>query len=86
MKSRKCKFTQRELQFLKYIILADRIRIDPEKIMKMVTLPVLTNLKELRLRLGLFSYYRQYIKEFSDITRPIYELTREKNDKPVLFE
>jgi len=45
-----------------------------------------TNLKELRSRLGLFSYYRQYIKGFSDITRPMYELTREENGKAVPFE
>ena len=52
----------------------------------MVTLSSSTNLKELRSRLGLFSYYQQYIKGFSDITRPIYELIREENGKPVLFE
>ncbi len=34
----------------------------------------------------MFSYYRQYIKGFSDITRPMYELTREENGKVVPFE
>ena len=52
----------------------------------MVTLSPLTNLKELRSRLGLFFYYRQYIKGFSDITKPMYELTREENGKAVPFE
>src|SRR6266498_6130148 len=52
----------------------------------MVTLSSLTNLKELRLRLGLFSYYQQYIKGFSEITRPMYELTRKENGKAVPFE
>jgi len=52
----------------------------------MVILLPLTNLKELRSRLGLFSYYWQYIKGFSDITRLMYELTRKKNGKPVTFE
>src|SRR6266498_4880865 len=52
----------------------------------MVTLTSPTNLKELRLRLGLFSYYRQYIKGFSDITRPMYKLIREKNGKLMPFE
>ena len=52
----------------------------------MVILPPPTNIKELKSSLGLFSYYWQYIKRFSDITRPIYELTREENGKPVLFE
>ena len=60
--------------------------MDSEKIVKMVTLASLTNLKELRSRLGLFSYYRQYIKGFSDITRSMYKLIREENGKPVTFE
>ena len=67
MKPKKCKFTQKELQFLGHIISAEGIRTDPDKIAKMVILASPTNLKELRLKLGLFSYYRQYIKRFSDI-------------------
>ena len=52
----------------------------------MVILSLSINLKELRSRLGLFSYYQQYIKRFSDIIRFIYESIREENGKPVLFE
>src|SRR6266498_3054817 len=86
MKPKKCKFAQKELRFFGHIISADGIRTDPEKIAKMVTLSPLTNLKELRSRLGLFFYYRQFIKGFSDTTRPMYELTREENGKAVPFE
>src|SRR6266542_5212533 len=86
MKPKKCKFVQKELRFLGYIISAEGIRTDPDKIAKMVMLSPLTNLKELRSRLGLFSSYRPYIKGFSEITRPMYELTREENGKAVLFE
>ena len=75
MKPKKCKFAQKELRFLRHIISAEGIRTDLDKIAKMVTLSPPTNLKELRSRLGLFSYYRQYIKGFSEITRPMYELT-----------
>ncbi len=86
IKLKKCKFIQRELWFLRHIILADGIRTDPEKIAKMVALLSLTNLKKLRLRLGLFFYYWQYIKGFSDITRSMYKLIREENDKLISFE
>ncbi len=86
IKPKKCKFAQKELWFLGYIISAEGIRTDLDKIAKMVTLSLPTNLKELRLRLGLFSYYWQYIKGFSDIMRPMYELTKEENGKPVPFE
>src|SRR6266542_1413110 len=57
MKPKKCKFTQKELRFLEHIISAEGIRTDPNKIAKMVTLSSPMNLKELRSRLGLFSYY-----------------------------
>src|SRR6266508_3554442 len=86
MKPKKCRFTQKELRFLGHIISAEGIRTDPDKIAKMVTMSPPTNLKELRSRLGLFSYYQQFVKGFSDITRPMYELTREKNGKVVPFE
>src|SRR6266540_3222410 len=86
MKPKKCKFAQKKLRFLGHIISADGIRTDSEKIAKMVTLSPPTNLKELRLRLGLFFYYQQYIKGFSDIMRPMYKLIREENGKLVPFK
>jgi len=58
MKPKKYKFAQKELRFLGHIISTEGIRIDPDKIAKMVTLASPTNLKELKSRLGLFSYYR----------------------------
>src|SRR6266542_3978539 len=57
IKPKKCKFIQKELRFLKHIISAEGIRTDPDKIAKMVILTSPTNLKELKSRLGLFSYY-----------------------------
>src|SRR6266498_4925298 len=58
MKLKKCKFAQKELRFLEHIISAEGIRTDLDKITKMVTLVLPTNLKELRSRLSLFFYYR----------------------------
>src|SRR6266508_2541817 len=43
MKPKKCKFAQKELRFLGHIISADRIKMDSEKIAKMVTLSPSTN-------------------------------------------
>ncbi len=60
--------------------------MDSEKIAKMITLLLLTNLKKLKSRLDLFSYYQQYIKGFLNITRLIYELIQEENNKPMPFK
>ncbi len=75
VKVKKCEFAKKELKFLGHIISREGIRTDPEKIEKMVNIGPPKNLKELRSRLGLFSFYRQYIKGFSSIIKPMYELT-----------
>ena len=85
VKVKKCEFAKKELKFLKHIISREGIRTDSEKIEKIVNIGPPKNLKELRSRLGLFSFYRQYIKGFSGITKPMYELTQMENGKYVPF-
>ncbi len=75
MKPKKCEFVKQELRFLGYIISKDKIRVNPEKIAKMVSLLSPINLKQLQSKLGLFSFYHNYIKRFLEITRLMYELT-----------
>ena len=43
----------------------------------MVNLKEPTNKKELRSALGLFSYYRKFIKNFAQITRPLFDLIKD---------
>ncbi len=57
IKIKKCDFAKRELKFLKHIVSREGIRIDPKKIEKMISLILLKNLKKLRSRLNLFSFY-----------------------------
>ncbi len=85
VKIKKCDFAKKELKFLRHIISREEIRTDPKKIEKMVNIGLPKNLKKLRSRLGLFSFYWQYIKEFSSITKLMYELTQMENGKYVLF-
>ncbi len=85
VKVKKYEFAKKELKFLRHIISREGIRTDPEKIEKMVNMGPPKNLKELRSRLGLFSFYHQYIKEFLGITKLMYELTQMENGKYVPF-
>jgi len=57
VKVKKYDFIKKKLKFLEHIISRERIKIDSEKIKKMVNIESPKNLKELRLRLGLFSFY-----------------------------
>src|SRR6266540_1577644 len=56
VKVKKCEFVKKELKFFEYIISREGIRTDPKKIEKIVNIGLLKNLKELRSRLGLFSF------------------------------
>ena len=86
MKPKKCEFVKQELRFLGHIISKDKIKVDPEKIAKIVSLPSPTNLKQLQSRLELFLFYHKYIKGFSKIMKFMYELTRKDNGTLVPFE
>ncbi len=57
VKVKKCDFVKKELKFLGHIISQKGIRMNSNKIEKMVNIRLPKNLKELRLRLGLFSFY-----------------------------
>ncbi len=58
VKVKKCEFIKKELKFLEHVISREGIRTDSKKIEKMVNIGPPKNLKKLRLRLGLFSFYR----------------------------
>ena len=47
IKLKKYNFMKQELRFLRYIIFKDGIRVDSEKIVKMISLLLLNNLKQL---------------------------------------
>ncbi|CAB4434012.1 unnamed protein product [Rhizophagus irregularis] len=57
IKLKKCYFCLGNIHFLEHVVGREGIRPDPEKIEKIRTFPVPTNLTQLRSALGLFSYY-----------------------------
>ena len=67
----KCFFFLNELKFLGHIIGKDGIKPDDEKIEKVKNFPIPTNIRQIRGFLGLASYYRKFIKEFSRIAKPL---------------
>jgi len=59
------------IAFLGHIVGRNGISPDPTKVEKIKNFPEHTNLKELRGALGLFSYYRKFVKDFSRIAKPL---------------
>ncbi|GFW13804.1 hypothetical protein TNCV_1670201 [Trichonephila clavipes] len=74
----KCKFFQKEVNYLGHIISAEGVRTDPEKVSAVKNWKRPENLRELRSFLGLCTYYRKFVKGFSNIARPLYKLTESK--------
>ena len=76
LKIAKCNFACKEIKYLGHIISNTGIRTNPELTDKIRNYPTPTNLKQLRGFVGLAQYYRKFIRDFSIIARPLYDLTK----------
>ena len=76
LKPTKCKFAQREVVYLGYVVSGAGISPDAEKVKAVQAFPTPLDLKSLRSFLGLASYYRRFIPQFSAIASPLHALTK----------
>jgi len=65
--------------FLGVIIGEDGVRMEKEKVQEVVEWPVPKSMKDVQKFLGLANYYRQFVKNFVKIARPLHEMTRKEN-------
>ena len=65
LKLEKCKFLQARIEYLGHIISNDGIQPVPSKIEAIVNAPVLKNIQQLHVFLGLANYYRKFIPNLS---------------------
>lgn len=63
-KKSKCTFGVNEVDYLGHVILGDRVKTDPRKILVMLEWPIPTNWKALRGFLGLTGYCQKFIKNY----------------------
>ena len=75
-KPEKCCFGYKEIKFLGHSISVEGIKPDPDKISTIVDAIVPTCEKDIPRFFGLCSYYRKFIKNFSQAADPIYYLLR----------
>jgi transposase InsO family protein len=72
----KCEFEVRSTKYLGFIIEAGKgIRMDPEKVKAIQEWEAPTTVKGVRSFLGFANFYRRFIKHYSDVVRPLTELT-----------
>ena len=68
----------REVGFLGVIIGEDGVRMEKEKVQGVIEWLVPRNMKDVQKFLGLANYYRQFVKDFTKIAKPLYEITRKE--------
>jgi hypothetical protein len=76
VKMSKCEFFKHELEFLGHIVGKGSVKMCPDKLDAIRTWPVPTNIHDLRSFLGMCGYYRKFVKGFSDIATPLFDLTK----------
>ena len=63
----KCDFFKDTIQYLGHIVSKDGTSVDPDKIKDIIEWPIINNVTNIRLFMGITGYYRQFIEGFSKI-------------------
>jgi len=82
MKPKKCELFRKRVLFLGHVVSKEGVECDPQKIEAVQSWQAPVNKTEVRQFIGLASYYRKFIENFSSLAAPLYHLTGKK----VLFE
>ena len=74
LKPEKCIFWTKEVEYLGMIISENQLRMDLVKLRGIAEWPGPTNVKNVRSFLRFGNYYRQFIHDYENITRPLNDL------------
>ena len=81
LKPSKCELFKKSISYLGHVVSEDGIQTDPKKIEKVKTWKRPHNVNTVRKFLGFVNYYRKFIKDYSKIARPLYDLVSGDNAK-----
>src|SRR6202522_4139900 len=79
LKAMKCEFNKTRVEYLGMIVEEGKIAMDPLKLGGIRDWPTPTTVKQVRSFLGFGNFYRRFIHHFSELARPLNDLT--KKDK-----
>ena len=72
----KCKFWLTEVRFLRHVVSASGVSVDPEKVEAMMSWERPKSVFEIRSFLELAGYYKRFIEDFSRLAAPMTRFTR----------
>ena len=76
LKPEKCAFEKKEIDYLGVIIGQETVKMDPSKLKGVADWPKPKTPTEIRQFLGFTEYYRYFIPKYSEIARPLLDLTK----------
>ena len=74
----KCELLKDKVYYLGFEVSKEGIHASPEKVKAVLDWPRPKSVHDVRSFLGLASYYRKFIKGFSQLAKPLTDLTRDK--------
>ena len=72
----KCEFNMTEVKYLGLLVGSNGIRMDPTKIESILNWKTPTRVKDVQAFLGFANFYRRFIRDFSRLTKPLTDLTK----------
>ena len=79
-KPEKCEFEKEQIEYLGLGISHNKVKMDPVKVDGITKWPQPTKVKEIQAFLGFCNFYRRFIRDFSKIARPLFELTKKDHE------
>ncbi|XP_026459250.1 uncharacterized protein LOC113359900 [Papaver somniferum] len=76
VKESKCTFAQPYVGYLGHVISSEGVSVEDDKIKSILSWPIPSIIKELRVFLGLAGYYRKFVKNFGLISHPLTQLLK----------
>ena len=80
LKAEKCEFERERIEYLGLVISHNQVAMDPAKVAAVADWPRPKDVRDVRSFLGFANFYRRFIEGFSQIARPLFDLT--KKDTP----
>jgi hypothetical protein len=72
----KCCFVAKAITFPGHMVSHEGVRPDPGKVEAVLRFPTSKSVTSVRSFLGVTSYYRKYVKGYSNVAGPLFELTK----------
>jgi hypothetical protein len=76
----KCTFEVEQIEFLGILLGTGTIQIHPSRIEAVTNWPVPTSVKHVQRFVGFANFVQKFIRDFSNVTRPLHDLTKTKGD------